>query len=189
MSTSPAVPRQHRFGAAVSRFDQRVDDAFDALRGRPAPDTVFTTASMLGDWSLIWHLVGITRAATSRRRAKQSFVFAALLGVESLAVNQGIKRLAKRPRPTVEGLPGLEVRRPSTSSFPSGHASAGAFAATVLTSFDGRGSAPVWWTMATVVALSRIHVRIHHASDVVGGAVVGIALGLAARRVARRLLR
>lgn len=188
MSDPSIAPGQQRFGSAVSRFDELVDRAFDPLRGQPAADALFTTASRLGDWSLIWHLVGITRAATSRRRAKQSLVFAALLGVESLTVNQGIKRLTKRPRPTVDGLPGLQVRRPSTSSFPSGHASAGAFAATVLTSFDGRRSAPVWWTMAAVVAVSRIHVRIHHGSDVVAGAVVGTALGLAARRVAHRLL-
>ena len=42
--------------------------------------------------------------------------------------------------------------------------------------------------VAAVVATSRAYVRIHHASDVVGGAAVGLALGkLAVRSGATRL--
>jgi membrane-associated phospholipid phosphatase len=33
--------------------------------------------------------------------------------------------------------------------------------------------------LAAIVAFSRAYVRIHHASDVVGGVVVGLAIGLA----------
>jgi undecaprenyl-diphosphatase len=36
----------------------------------------------------------------------------------------------------------------------------------------------VWYLIATIVALSRVYVRIHHASDVVAGAGVGAVLGL-----------
>jgi membrane-associated phospholipid phosphatase len=182
------VGGQHQFGPFVAAIDDAVDSAVDRVRGHPTLDRVFTTASHLGDMSLIWHLVGLARALTGRRRARQSLVLAALLGCESLLVNQGIKRLFRRPRPTLDGDPGLRVRRPLTSSFPSGHASSGAFAATVLTSYDGRRSAPVWWTLASIVGLSRVYVRIHHASDVIAGAVVGRLLGLGAARIARGVL-
>ncbi|MBV1892947.1 MAG: phosphatase PAP2 family protein, partial [Ilumatobacteraceae bacterium] len=37
------------------------------------------------------------------------------------------------------------------------------------------------------VGISRAYVRIHHASDVVGGVVVGAVLGILGRRMARRL--
>ena len=37
---------------------------------------------------------------------------------------------------------------------------------------------------ATVVAASRVYVRLHHASDVIGGALLGIAFGRVARRLA-----
>ena len=109
------------------------------------------------------------------------------LGAESLLVNQGLKRLFGRQRPTREGDPRYPVRRPLTSSFPSGHASAAAFTATLLTGWDGRRSAPMWWTIAATVATSRAYVRIHHASDVVAGMATGVALGLVARRVIRRV--
>ena len=65
----------------------------------------------------------------------------------------------------------------------SGHASAGFTAATLLA--DGQ-KAPWrfgWYGLAAVVASSRIHTRAHHASDVLAGAVLGLILGRAAKRV------
>jgi undecaprenyl-diphosphatase len=61
-------------------------------------------------------------------------------------------------------------------------------AASLLTSWGGRRTAPVWFGLATVVGLSRAYVRIHHASDVVGGAAVGLVLGAVATRSVRRIL-
>ena len=71
------------------------------------------------------------------------------------------------------------LRQPLTSSFPSGHASA-AFTAAALLS-DGSGAKPLFYAVAGIVALSRVHVRIHHASDVVGGVAVGLVLGALAK--------
>jgi undecaprenyl-diphosphatase len=42
---------------------------------------------------------------------------------------------------------------------------------------------PLYYGLAVVVALSRIHVRIHHASDVAAGAALGAVLGEIARRL------
>ncbi|HEX6786629.1 MAG TPA: phosphatase PAP2 family protein, partial [Acidimicrobiales bacterium] len=63
-----------------------------------------------------------------------------------------------------------------------GHASAGFFAATLLSEGDP-ALAPLWFALAAVVATSRAYVRIHHASDIVAGAAVGLALAAVARRV------
>jgi membrane-associated phospholipid phosphatase len=171
----------HPFGPLVARFDEAADAALDRLRGQPVADRVFYTAARLGDWSMIWHLVAIARALVSPRRRREVVRVAALLGLESLLVNQVVKRFFRRPRPVAEGSHPHPLRMPSTSSFPSGHASSGAFAATVLGEHDRRGR-PWWWAMAAVVAVSRPYVKAHHASDVVAGAVLGRVLGLAARR-------
>ncbi len=175
------------FGPSVDRFDERADELLEALRGHPAADRLFLAASHLGDFSLIWHIIGITRGM-AKRRPDQVIVLAALLGVESLVVNQGVKRLFRRERPTTTGDERLTVRRPTTSSFPSGHASSAAFAATVLTGWDGRRLGALWIAIAAIVGTSRAYVRIHHASDVVGGAVLGAGLGLAARKLLSRHL-
>ena len=165
------------FSDGVHRFDDRADAALEHVRGRSGVlDTLFTGASALGDFSLIWHLVGGIRGLTSDHHANQAFLFSALIGAESLIVNQGVKRLFRRTRPTVAGDPRFPVRAPSTSSFPSGHASAAFFAASLLTAWSGWPTLPAWFALACVVALSRAFVRIHHASDVIGGAVLGLGL-------------
>ncbi len=169
--------------AAVAAFDATVDRAFDHLRGRPVADRVMYAASALGDFSLVWALLG---SAKSLRSARDDQAFLRLLvglAAESVLVNQGIKRLFRRTRPLPEGERPHHLRTPLTTSFPSGHASSGAFAATLLS--DGSKAPIAWWAVALVVASSRIHVRIHHASDIVAGAALGTVLGLIARRLWR----
>jgi undecaprenyl-diphosphatase len=180
------TPGQSHLGPVVDRFDEWADAQLEILRGHPVADRVFTTASHVGDFSLVWHVLSAARGI-SMRRPDQVVVLAALLGAESLVVNQGVKRLFRRERPTTTGDERLPVREPSTSAFPSGHASSAAFAATLLTSWDGPRLGVMWWSIAAVVGTSRAYVRIHHASDVVGGALVGTVLGLAASAAARRL--
>jgi len=178
-----STPEPPHFGPVVARFDAAADRALDRLRGNRAADAIINSATHLGDWSLIWHLIGSIRGLTSDARALEAYRLSTLLGVESLAVNQGVKRLFARTRPAKEHwTPG--IRTPLTSSFPSGHASAAFFAATLLSSEDRR-FAPVWYGLATVVGMSRAYTRVHHASDVVAGAALGLTLGLVARRALR----
>ena len=54
------------------------------------------------------------------------------------------------------------------------------FVAAALLS-EGRGAKSLYYGVAGVVALSRVHVRIHHASDVAGGIALGVALGALAK--------
>lgn len=180
-----SIPGRSQFGPTVDRFDAALDDLLEQLRGHPLADRLFLGASHAGDWSAIWHVLSLVRGLV-RGRPDQVLVLAAAIGAESLIVNQGVKRLFRRERPTTSGDARFAVRTPTTSAFPSGHASAAAFAASALIAWDGRRWAPWWVTVAAVVGLSRVYVRIHHASDVVGGAVVGMALAAVARPVLRR---
>jgi membrane-associated phospholipid phosphatase len=177
---------QDRFGEMVATFDRAVDQAADHLRGRRGFDRVFMTASTLGDFSVLWHIINIVRGLVFRRRPDQVVALGVAIGIESLLVNQGLKRWFRRDRPTWTGGESTPVRRPSTSAFPSGHATAAVFSAVVLSHWDRR-LALWWWTLAAIVAMSRVHVRIHHPSDVAGGAVVGFVLGRLALGVLRRL--
>jgi membrane-associated phospholipid phosphatase len=168
--------------ARLARVDAAFDDALEHLRGHLVSDRVFQTASALGDWSVIWGLVGAAWGLTSDRRTDRALRMAVLLGAESLLVNQGIKRLFDRERPTLSGDPRLPVRRPSTSSFPSGHASSAFFSAALLAEGDPE-LAPLWFGLAAIVATSRAYVRIHHGSDVVAGAAIGLALAALVHRL------
>ena len=171
---------------AVHEFDRAVDDALEQLRGHPVLDRVMTAATHAGEFSLLWHASSIARGL-ARGRPDQIVALAVGIGAESLIVNQGLKRLFRRSRPTEAGDERFGIRRPLTSSFPSGHASAATFAAVTLIGWDGKRWTPLWGTMAATVALSRPYVRIHHASDIVGGIAVGLVLGRGARRAFRSL--
>lgn len=171
----------------IDRFDDAVDQRWgELLRGRPAIDRLFYAASELGDFSLIWHLLGTAQGLRSDRHADDALRLAATLLVESIAVNQGIKRMFRRPRPEAVDPRPHHLRRPLTSSFPSGHASAAFTAAGVLSAHDPH-LRPLYYAVASVVATSRVHVQIHHASDVVAGAVVGAVFARVANRFWDRL--
>ncbi|MEY3357542.1 MAG: hypothetical protein RIR87_601, partial [Actinomycetota bacterium] len=92
-------------------------------------------------------------------------------------LNQGIKRVFRRKRPTAAGDDRFTVRRPLTSSFPSGHASSAFFAAMVLGGWVSPTWTVIFFVFAVTIALSRVVVRIHHVSDIVVGSVVGALLG------------
>lgn len=171
----------HSLTRAVARFDTAIDTRVDDLRGHPHLDRLMYAASELGDFSLIWHLVSTTRALGPDRRLADAVRMAAILGAESALVNGPIKSLFKRHRPAWEQERPHKLRRPRTSSFPSGHASAAFTAAGVLSQGDPMW--PVYYAIAAVVASSRVYVKIHHPSDVVAGAVLGIALAQLAKRV------
>lgn len=165
----------------IAAFDARVDAAFDHLRGNPVADKVFYTASELGNHSLIWLLLGAARGARSEHDWHAAVRVGLALAAESALVNVGIKSLFRRARPPWEVERPLKIRRPRTSSFPSGHATS-AFCAAVLLSEDDE-LWPLYVALAGTVAASRIHVKIHHASDVLAGIPIGLAIGFAAKRV------
>jgi undecaprenyl-diphosphatase len=172
-----APPRSREI---VRRIDERTEALFGRLRGRRRIDRAMYELSEVGDFSLIWLLVGTARGLASDRRAREAVRLYATLGVESLVVNQGVKRLFNRRRPIFEGLHPHPLRRPRTSSFPSGHASAAACAAVLLSDDDPLW--PLYVALAVLVASSRVHVRIHHPSDVLAGVPIGLAIGLLSRR-------
>ncbi|HET6949077.1 MAG TPA: phosphatase PAP2 family protein [Acidimicrobiales bacterium] len=170
----------HRATRAIARFDAAIDGRVDELRGHPHLDRLMYAASELGDFSLIWHLVSATRAVAPDRTVTHATRMAAVLGVESVLVNGPVKRLFRRHRPAWEQERPRRLRRPRTTSFPSGHASSAFTAAGVLSENDPLW--PLYYGIAAVVASSRVYVKIHHPSDVVAGALLGVALARVARR-------
>lgn len=171
-----------RLGELADQFDDAVDEAWEALRGRPLLDHVFYTASELADFSLLWHVIGTGRAVADPGEDKSAARLSVALGIESLLVNGVIKSLFRRQRPVAAAPRPLRLRTPKTTSFPSGHASSAFMAATLLADRHEK-HAGGYYALAALVATSRIHVKIHHASDVLGGAALGIALGQLTKKV------
>ncbi len=185
MSPRPILPTVP-IPTAFEPFDSMVDDWFEKhLRHRRGADMLMYGASAVGDHGIVWlALAGVQalrRRQTGRPWSGPFIRVAAGLGIESVVVNGPVKYMFRRTRPVHDRPRPLHLRQPRTSSFPSGHATAAFFGAALLREDD-----PVWplyYLVAVIVAASRVHVRIHHASDVIGGAVIGVALGELARRM------
>ena len=167
--------------------DEFVDEAWEALRGNPVIDRVFYGASEAANFSRIWHAIGLAQAI-ALRDPKRALRASAALGLEAALVNGPIKSLFERERPDVDERP-LKLRQPKTSSFPSGHASAAVVAASFLTPGMPWILRQAIRLLAVVVATSRIHVQIHHATDVAAGAATGWVLARAIKPLLHRLLR
>jgi len=176
------VTQTTSFLATIDELDDKVDDWFDQLRGNPAFDRLFYAASELGDHSRLWHLLASGRAVMSLRAEPAALRVVLALAVESGLVNGVVKSLFNRSRPIAEYERPLRLRIPRTSSFPSGHASSATMAAILLA--DKSKLAPIYAAAAALVATSRIHVRIHHASDIVGGVAVGAGLAAVVKKIA-----
>ncbi len=180
MATAWRIPNPEEL-PAVRAFDEAVDRFLESVRN-PALDRCMYTISSAADHSLLWFGIGALRAL---RRGDLRFAakFGITMSAESGLTNGLIKSAFRRVRPEpeiAEGRLPYGMRRPITSSFPSGHATAAFTAASVLAS-TGHGDT-FWFAFATVVAGSRVYVRMHHASDVIAGAIVGMALGRVARQ-------
>ena len=150
-------------------------------------DGVAKVITGLGDHGLMWAATTVWRARHTGPERARAVRALAIAGVESSIVNAALKAAIGRTRPDRSDVRlaevGVPVREPKTTSFPSGHTLAAFCAATVMSHRgDGAGNA-LLYTSAALVGLSRLHLRAHHASDVLGGAAIGTALGLLGRRL------
>ena len=91
-----------------------------------------------------------------------------------------LKPLFARPRPCdINTSITILVARPHGHSFPSGHTASGMAAAYALWLQNRKLGAPAL-VLAAFIAFTRLYLYVHFPTDVLGGAVLGIALGTAA---------
>jgi membrane-associated phospholipid phosphatase len=169
--------------AVVETFDGRVDTAVSRWRGRAVADAMAYGASALGDHGLIWFLIGVVRGREPGARRRRAMWAVAFSGAFTPVVNAAVKSVVGRGRPDPREDDPPPVRVPRSTSFPSGHSLAAWCAATLLA--DGDPLGPAYYLAAGAVSVSRIHLRQHHATDVIAGAALGTALGRLGRRMGR----
>ena len=181
--------------AAVGRRLEDEADALDqamlhAVAGTPTP-TIDVAATWLARASnnsmLSIAIAGVLTATAGRQGRRAAARGLVAVGATSIVSNLVVKPLFHRARPTrFKVTPGRSARMPFSHSFPSGHtASAFAFAAGV--SADVPRLALPLYTLATAVGYSRVHMGVHYPSDVLAGAVLGLAIGTAVRQTSVRV--
>lgn len=140
-------------------------------------DVAFEAITHLGSFGAVWLLAAAALAVAWRRPMIFARVGAAALTAE--LVSATIKDYTDRPRPPLR-MPDPEplVGLPGTSSFPSGHSTVAFACAAMLARTDRRLAIPAF-ALAAAIAWSRVYVGVHYPSDVLAGAVLGVALATA----------
>ncbi len=134
------------------------------------------------DRSKIWFTIAALLAARKGATRRAGLRGVAAISFASFAASLVGKRLFPRRRPAADLLPVARrmSRRPTSSSFPSGHsASAAAFAAAVTMEHPKAGAAVI--PLAAAVAYSRVHTGVHWPTDVVAGSAIGVGAAYATR--------
>ena len=175
--------------AQADALDQAI---IQAVEGTPTPalDRSLVRLSNAANRSRLWLVTaGVVAAAGGTRGRRAAGEAVAAIGMASAVSHLVLKPLRRRRRPEVPAdghvSPSREVRRPTSSSFPSGHAaSAFAFASSM-----GEAVPPMWVPLhlaAALVAYARVHTGVHYPSDVVAGSLVGAFCGWTVRRLTDR---
>ncbi|MGG7177586.1 phosphatase PAP2 family protein [Clostridium paraputrificum] len=130
----------------------------------------------LGDLGLIWIVIGFLFISNIDYREIGKLIFLAL--ILTTIVGEGvIKHIVRRKRPFIkrEGQ-NLLITEPITHSFPSGH-TASSFAVAAVFIRNESGISLLICLIAILIGYSRIYLKVHYPSDVLGGAIIGYFCG------------
>ncbi|MCD8073951.1 MAG: phosphatase PAP2 family protein [Lachnospiraceae bacterium] len=153
----------------------------------PILDPVFKTITHLGDGGIFWIILTVFLLCFRKTRRAGVYSACALLG--SLLVNNLIlKNLVNRTRPyeVIDGLVCL-VSPAKDASFPSGHTGASFASAVAVYRQLPKRYGVLLLILAVLIAFSRLYVGIHYPTDVLGGLVTGIALGMLTNLVGEKI--
>jgi membrane-associated phospholipid phosphatase len=140
----------------------------------PSIERAATALGTAGNNGAIWVAVGIVLAIVDGSN-REAWLICAALGPIAIGLNYVLKLIVKRPRPVLEGLPPLGGA-PNSLSFPSAHATSSFVVATAMTRVEPLGA--LAFILALALSLGRPYLGMHYPSDVLVGAMLGVALGL-----------
>jgi membrane-associated phospholipid phosphatase len=153
----------------------------------PVLDRALPPLSHAADHSKLWMATAALLAVIGGREGRR----AAVRGLGGIAIaspvaNLAGKLLVRRRRPSIEVVPMARRawRVPVSASFPSGH-SASAAAFTTGVAMDLPDAAVPIGIVGAAVAYSRVYTGVHYPGDVAAGIALGVAAGLLTRRVRR----
>ena len=158
----------------LARLDNRLLYAMRTRFHSPGVENAMRLLGRLGNNGAIWLAICLVLALVDEGNRRE-WVRVALLGPVMIVINFAIKAVVRRQRPVLEGLPPLGGA-PSSLSFPSAHASSAFACATAATRIAPEGA--LLFIPAALLAIGRPYLGMHYPSDVLGGIVLGAAVGL-----------
>jgi undecaprenyl-diphosphatase len=161
---------------AQAGIDRRIFRLINELPHTTTSDRYVSVISDLGE-GLGWVAGGVALAILGGPKGRRAGLATAVASLGATYVVQvRVKPLFRRVRPFVNREAHVVGIRPPDHSFPSGHTASSFAGATALAFFYPR-AAPLLYTLATGVAVSRVHLGVHFPSDTAVGGAIGIGIG------------
>lgn len=142
----------------------------------PFLDALTPALTYLGSGGILWIVAALALLASKKYRPYGTGMLLSLL--LGLIIGNGvIKHLVMRPRPCdAAPIAHMLIAHPADLySFPSGHALSSFAAASVLYRADKRLGIPAL-ALAALISFSRLYLYVHYPSDVLAGALLGLAV-------------
>lgn len=139
-------------------------------------DSLSLAVDFLFRVEILWGIIAFALFLCRRTRIVGTVLLFALF--LEVCIVYGLKIGVDRVRPVNEYDIDALITSYRTSSFPSGHTAQWFCAATVVAVF-WRYLAPAMFSMAVLVAITRMYLFAHYPTDVLAGAMIGIVCALA----------
>lgn len=159
----------------LADLDARLYATFGRLEERLGLSRIARVVSFSGD-GYAYVIIAVLALAIAPSAGQALLLVGCLAFAIELPLYFILKKIFKRRRPYDVVLSFEQIHRPSDEfSFPSGHATAGFLMAYLVTHFFGWALIPMYiW--ATLIAMSRVILRVHFVSDALAGMLLGTAL-------------
>ena len=157
----------------VQKFDSSMLLSIkDNLHG-PIMDKVMVISTYLGNEGMIWIIISALLMISKRYR-KIGFMALVALVLSTILGDGILKHVVKRIRPSAN-IPAVNllIVKPLSYSFPSGHTTSSFAVAGVLAKYF-KDYALEFFSLASLIAFSRLYLYVHYPTDVLAGAVLGL---------------
>jgi len=161
----------------VRMLDYKVTDSITKIQCRFL-DRLMVLSTYAGTGAFIWWIALAIPFVISKTYRNVGIILIVTLGINYLIGEVLIKKSVGRDRPSTMIDQGeMKINKPKDHSFPSGH-TASSFCAFAVTFWN---CPAYFWIPALVAAclisFSRLYLRVHYLSDILGGLVLGLLDG------------
>ncbi len=167
----------------ITQIDFFILDIIQKALKSTVADWIFEFFTHLGDKGILFISIAIL-LMLFRQTRKAGLSLAVALIISFILCNLVLKNVFMRIRPFDVREVEIIIPKPKDFSFPSGHSWHAFATASVLSLYYKKYS--IWfYTVAFLIAFSRLYLYVHYPSDVIAGSIFGILSGILAVKIVK----
>jgi len=156
----------------IQRFDISILLYIEDTMHSPIMDKIMVIITSLGNGGTVWIILIALLMINKKYRALGFMALGAL--ILSTILGEGVlKHVVQRIRPSTD-IPAVNIliSKPLSYSFPSGHTTSSFAVAGVLSKYL-KDYAIELFSLASLIAFSRLYLYLHYPTDILGGIILG----------------